>query len=89
MAVLFRNLRMAGDTTNLIVRHLILPGHEDCCLKPLLQRLADEMPGVKLSLRGNYVPPAETSAAPDGYLHDDAYKAAKELAGNLPLNVIE
>ncbi|MCL2347178.1 MAG: radical SAM protein [Planctomycetaceae bacterium] len=41
---------------DLIVRHLLLPGHFDCCFVPLLDWFAQNMPGVKLSLRDGYLP---------------------------------
>jgi len=50
------NLRWAADHTTLIVRHLLMPGHGECCWRPLAAWLAAELPGVKVSLRTGFWP---------------------------------
>ena len=40
----------------LIVRHLLMPGHYDCCWRPMAVWLAAELPHVKLSLRAAFWP---------------------------------
>lgn len=47
---------LASGMGNLIVRHLLLPGHFDCCFLPVVHWLADRMPDVKFSLRDGYLP---------------------------------
>lgn len=49
----------------LIVRHLAMPGHLECCLKPTAAWLAAEIPGAILSLLTGYVPPAHAAGAPE------------------------
>ncbi len=49
-------LRWAGQHSDLIVRHLLLPGHIDCCWKPVAAWLAAESPGAKVSLRREFWP---------------------------------
>ncbi|MHC4741676.1 MAG: radical SAM protein, partial [Planctomycetota bacterium] len=48
------NILRAYGRADVIVRHLILPGHRKCCLEPTLEWLAAELPNAKVSLRGNY-----------------------------------
>jgi len=84
-----QNILMASKHSNLIVRHLILPGHTDCCLRPTLRWLAQEIPDVKLSLRTNYVPPAAAGPAPTGYVLPQEAAAARDEARNLGLRLIE
>ena len=55
-AIVQRNLLHAATQGDLIVRHLLLPGHFDCCYRPLAAWLQREMPGVKFSLRDGYMP---------------------------------
>ena len=43
-------------SSDLIVRHLIMPGHVDCCWQPVAQWLAIHLPDVKVSLRSGYWP---------------------------------
>jgi putative pyruvate formate lyase activating enzyme len=45
------NLLWAGEQSELIVRHLLMPGHLECCWRPVAEWLAAELPGVKVSLR--------------------------------------
>lgn len=84
-----RNILRASGRSNLIVRHLILPGHTDCCLRPTLRWLAKEIPGVKLSLRTNYVPPAAAGPAPGDYPSPQEIIAATNEARDLGLRLIE
>jgi putative pyruvate formate lyase activating enzyme len=83
-----RNIGMAREHGDVIVRHLVLPGHADCCLRPTLHWLAAQMPGVKVSLRTNYVPPARATAAPAGYARDEEIAAARNEARDLGLRLI-
>ncbi len=50
------NLRWAAAHTRLIVRHLVMPGHLECCWKPVATWLARELPRVTVSLRGGFWP---------------------------------
>jgi putative pyruvate formate lyase activating enzyme len=84
-----QNIVMASERCDLIVRHLILPGHMDCCLRPTLQWLAKTIPDVKLSLRTNYVPPAAAASAPKEYLGSRDIIAATNEARDLGLRLIE
>ena len=51
-----QNLMWAARHTRLIVRHLLLPGHRECCYLPILDWMAEHLPGVPLSLMEGYVP---------------------------------
>lgn len=87
--VVRRNILLASEHADLIVRHVILPGHTDCCLRPTLRWLKAELPAVKVSLRTNYVPPAEKTTAPPGYPTGTEISAALDEARNLGLRLIE
>jgi putative pyruvate formate lyase activating enzyme len=50
------NLRGAAEHSELIVRHLLMPGHVDCCWQPVAEWLAAELPGVKVNLRSGFWP---------------------------------
>lgn len=56
VAILTRNLQIAAGQGDLIVRHLLMPGHIDCCLRPIVAWMQRHMPEVKFSLRGGYMP---------------------------------
>src|SRR5205823_9338503 len=55
-AILKRNLRLASTQGRLIVRHLLLPGHHECCYRPIVDWLAKNLPDVEFSLRDGYLP---------------------------------
>ncbi|MCX5688439.1 MAG: radical SAM protein [Planctomycetota bacterium] len=60
-----RNLRHAAATTPVIIRHLVMPGHIDCCLRPVVRWVAEQMPTTPFTLMTSYVPGwlAESSLA--------------------------
>jgi len=50
------NLLWADAHSELIVRHLLMPGHADCCWRPVAEWLAENLPGVKVNLRSGFWP---------------------------------
>jgi putative pyruvate formate lyase activating enzyme len=56
-AVLERNLLQAArQRGRIIVRHLVLPGHLECCTKPVLAWLREHLPGAKPNVTLGYYP---------------------------------
>lgn len=51
-----RNLRLIHGRTPLIVRHLLMPGHLDCCFRPTVDWLDEQLPGARFELYTGYVP---------------------------------
>lgn len=91
MAILQRNLLQVARQGDLIVRHLLLPGHVDCCLRPIVNWLAEHLPAVKFSLRDGYLPHWEAEryielACP---LKVNAAAEAKEIATDAGLRLVE
>lgn len=54
--IVSRNLQLVAGRGDLIVRHLLLPGHLDCCFRPLVAWLRDHLPEARLSVRDGYLP---------------------------------
>jgi len=54
--VVQENLLWANEHSELIVRHLLMPGHIDCCWKSVAEWLAENLPGVKVNLRSGFWP---------------------------------
>ncbi len=50
------NLLWAHQHSELIVRHLLMPGHVECCWRPVAEWLGAELPGVKVNLRSGFWP---------------------------------
>ncbi|UCG47806.1 MAG: radical SAM protein [Phycisphaerales bacterium] len=83
------NIKRAAAGARVIVRHLVLPGHQKCCLEPTLKWLAQELPQAEVSIRGDYVPPAAPASAPADYLTAAGMDAAVDLAAQMGLNLIQ
>ncbi|HEX9046208.1 MAG TPA: radical SAM protein [Verrucomicrobiae bacterium] len=74
----------------LIVRHLLMPGHVDCCWQPVAEWLAETLPGIKVSLRRGFWPAwhwwrHSELAKP---LSDPEMEKAVAVAKNYSLNLI-
>ena len=50
------NLLWANEHSELIVRHLLMPGHVECCWRPVAEWLGENLPGVKVNLRSGFWP---------------------------------
>ena len=56
MRIVQENLSWAAGQCDLIVRHVLMPGHIDCCWRQVAQWLAAELPNVRVSLRTGFWP---------------------------------
>jgi putative pyruvate formate lyase activating enzyme len=66
----------------LIVRHLLLPGHFDCCFMPILDWFAGHIPGAMFSLWEGYLPAWHAKNDPllNSWLDpNDAIKAKEQM----------
>jgi putative pyruvate formate lyase activating enzyme len=84
------NLMRAAGQGALIVRHLLLPGHFDCCFRPIVSWMRHHLPEVKFSLRDGYLPRWQARHHPDlAQPLDRHYGAqAQELAQQGGLNLV-
>jgi putative pyruvate formate lyase activating enzyme len=62
LRIVGKNLVWAERHSELIVRHLLMPGHVDCCWRPIAEWLALEMPHAKVSLRTGFWPATRATA---------------------------
>jgi putative pyruvate formate lyase activating enzyme len=44
METITRNLKIAVEWGDMIIRHLVLPNHIECCSKPVLKWISDNIP---------------------------------------------
>lgn len=72
----------------LVVRHLLMPGHIDCCTRPVLGWLA-QRPGIEVSLLTQYVAPAHARGSLAAELPAADVLAAQELARALRLALVD
>jgi putative pyruvate formate lyase activating enzyme len=76
-----RNLRWIAKRTPVIVRHLLMPGHLECCFRPLVDWLATELPGCRFRLYAGFVPCWQAAEVGLGRLNtrDEAHAAVEHL----------
>ena len=84
------NLRWANEHSELIVRHLLMPGHVDCCWRPVAEWLAANLPGVKVNLRSGFWPAWHAVRHPElrGTVSAPENDRAVALAREFDLNLI-
>lgn len=65
--VIARNHKRIHDegSGEIIIRHLIMPNHIECCSKPILEYVAREIPKVAVNLMGQYRPEWKSSKYPE------------------------
>jgi len=70
------------------VRHLLMPGHLECCTIPVLRWLA-QRPGLRVSLLNQYVATDDASGGLAGTVSETEYAAAASLADELGLDLVD
>jgi putative pyruvate formate lyase activating enzyme len=55
-SVVERNHLLANQHGEVLVRHLVLPNHRDCCSKPILEWIAKNLPDVAVNIMAQYRP---------------------------------
>jgi putative pyruvate formate lyase activating enzyme len=89
--VVGRNLLIAAGRGDLIVRHLLLPGHTECCFRPVVRWMRDNLPRTKLNILGGYLPcwQANRYAELAEPLNRRSLSRARRWAREQGLNVID
>jgi putative pyruvate formate lyase activating enzyme len=84
------NLLWANAHSELIVRHLLMPGHIDCCWRCVAEWLTAELPGVKLNLRSGFWPAWHATRHPElrGTVSSDETRRALAIAQTSELDLI-
>lgn len=80
--------RLHSSGKQMIVRHLLMPGHFDCCTAPVLHWLS-ERPGIAVSLLTQYVAPAHVRGALAATLPAEDINRARGLVSELGLELVE
>ncbi len=79
--------RVLSDGHSVLVRHLLMPGHFDCCTAPVLAWLAAR-PALSVSLLTQYLPPAHARGAIANQLAAAEVEQARQLAHELGLPLV-
>ena len=67
LEVVSRNHRIAHETADLIIRHLVVPGHVECCTKRILEWIAESCPRAIVNVMGQYRPEYLVGNSPQDY----------------------
>lgn len=80
--VIERNFAFAFRTAEVIVRHLVLPGHLECCTRPIMEWVSRNMPGVYFNLMFQYRPDYRAGLHPEinRVLSPEERRTAREMA---------
>lgn len=90
--IITRNLLLAKKQADLLIRHLVLPGHLDCCSEPIIKWVSKNMPDVRFNLMFQYHPEYKAIEYPglDRTLNLSEIEKAKELVKKYGLfNLVE
>jgi len=85
-----RNHKIAHEKSMMIIRHLVMPNHIECCSKPIIEWIAENLPNAVVNIMAQY--------RPEYHAHDyedisrsvsmDEFLQVKEYADQLGINQI-
>ncbi len=90
VATVQRNLVKASQVSSLVVRHLVMPEHIECCLEPVARWVAENLPNVTFHLMLNYVPEWKAWNEPNlcRRLTDTEKRKAREIVNAVGLKKV-
>jgi putative pyruvate formate lyase activating enzyme len=86
-----RNHKMARAQCEMIIRHLVLPKHFNCCTKPVLTWIADNLDNVRVNIMDQFRPEYEAYEYEElsQRLSKDEFKSARKFALDLGLSLTD
>lgn len=66
-SIVSRNHLMAYNSGEVIIRHLVMPNHIDCCTIPILEWVAENMPNCMVNIMAQYRPEHLVLQRPDEF----------------------
>ncbi len=91
MEIVTRNHRRARSNGEMIIRHLVLPEHLECCTRPVLTWIADNLKDVKVNVMGQYRPEYNAGDFPEiaHPLSQTEFEEGVEIALELGLDLVD
>jgi putative pyruvate formate lyase activating enzyme len=89
--IMERNHRLGREHAEMIIRHLVLPGHIDCCTRPALTWIAENLKDVQVNVMAQYRP-EHRALEFDDIAHPltlAEYREAIEIAETLGLDLCD
>ncbi len=65
--VVTRNLKIAHNSGDMIIRHLVMPNHIKCCTKPILKWISENCPRALVNIMSQYRPEYLVARYPQKY----------------------
>ncbi|MGQ9587295.1 MAG: radical SAM protein [Thermoplasmata archaeon] len=89
--IIKRNHLLGRAHAEMIIRHLVLPSHIECCTRPVLSWIAENVKGVKVNVMAQYRPEHRAMDFPEiaRSLRMSEYKTAMEIAESLGLDLCD
>ena len=63
--IITRNHSIARQQAEVIIRHLVMPNHMDCCSKPIFDWIAENLENVRVNVMAQYRPMYQASEYPE------------------------
>ncbi len=89
--VVRRNHLRARENGEMIIRHLVLPGHVECCTRPVLNWIAENLADVKVNVMSQYRPEFRAGNYPEiaHSLSMKEFEMAVGIASELGLDLVD
>lgn len=88
--IVTRNHEQAHRQGEMIIRHLVIPGHVNCCSKPIIEWIAEVLPNIPVNLMNQYYPTymAHKYSEINRYLSGGEYQEILRYAERIDLQIL-
>jgi putative pyruvate formate lyase activating enzyme len=88
--VVKRNHIIAHENGNMIIRHLVMPNHVDCCSKPIMKFISKNLPNACVNIMAQYRPEYHAKEFDDisRYIQMEEVIEVKDFANGLKIHLI-
>ena len=90
LEIVKRNHKIAHENGVMIIRHLVMPNHVDCCSKPIMKWIADNLPNAVVNIMAQYRPEYKAYDFDDisRSISMDEFSRVKEYADELGIHQV-
>ncbi len=90
LEVVKRNHKIAYENSEMIIRHLVMPNHTDCCSKPIINWISENLPNACVNIMAQYRPEYHALDYDDISRHVsmEEFSQVKEYADKLKIHQI-
>ena len=88
--IIKRNHKIAHENGEMIIRHLVMPNHINCCSKPIIKWISENLPNASVNIMAQYRPEYHAYEYEDisGSINIDEYLKLKDYADELGVHQI-